>query len=48
LKSLKNDQVTIAGYAVELNDLKGATNYAMDCIALPAEGEEAKSLLIVL
>jgi hypothetical protein len=34
LKSLQNDQVTIAGYEVELHDLKGATNYAMDCIAV--------------
>jgi hypothetical protein len=32
LKSLQNDQMTIAGYEVELNDLKGATNYATDCI----------------
>jgi hypothetical protein len=45
LKSLQNDQITIAGYEVELNDLKGATNYAMDCIAVPAEGEEAKSIV---
>jgi hypothetical protein len=37
--------MTIAGYEVELNDLKGATNYAMDCIAMPAEGEEAKSIV---
>jgi hypothetical protein len=45
LKSLQNDQITIAWYEVELNDLKGATNYAMDCIAVPAEGEEAKSIV---
>jgi hypothetical protein len=45
LKSLQNDQMTIAGYEVELNDLKGATNYAMDCIAVPAEGEEVKSIV---
>jgi hypothetical protein len=45
LKSLENDQMTIAGYEVELNDLKGAANYAMDCIAVPAEGEEAKSIV---
>jgi hypothetical protein len=45
LKSLQNDQITIAGYEVELNDLKGAANYAMDCIAVPAEGEEAKSIV---
>jgi hypothetical protein len=45
LKSLQNDYMTIAGYVVELNDLKGAANYAMDCIAMPAEGEEAKSIV---
>jgi hypothetical protein len=45
LKSLQNDQVTIAGYEVELNDLKGAANYTMDCIAVPAEGEEPKSIV---
>jgi hypothetical protein len=37
--------VTIAGYEVELNDLKGATNYAMDCIAVPAQGEEPRSVV---
>jgi hypothetical protein len=45
LKSLQSDQITITGYEVELNDLKGASNYAMDCIAVPAEGEEAKSIM---
>jgi hypothetical protein len=30
---------------VELNDLKGAANYAMDCIAVSDEGEEAKSIV---
>jgi hypothetical protein len=45
LKSLQNDQITIAGYEVELNDLKGVANYAMDCIAVSAEGEEAKSIV---
>jgi hypothetical protein len=30
---------------VELKDLKGAANYTMDCIAVPAEGEEAKSIV---
>jgi hypothetical protein len=40
LKSLQSDQITIAGYVVELNDLKGAANYAMACIAVPEEGEE--------
>jgi hypothetical protein len=39
LKSLQSDQITIAGYEVELNDLKGTANYAMACIAVP-EGEE--------
>jgi hypothetical protein len=45
LKSLQNDQVTIAAYEVELNDLKGTTNYAMGCIAVPAEGDEVKSIV---
>jgi hypothetical protein len=40
LKSLQSDQITIAGYEVELNDLKGAANYAMACMAIPSEGEE--------
>jgi hypothetical protein len=42
---MQNNQVTIAGYEVELNDLKGAANYAMDCIAVPVEGAEAKSIV---
>jgi hypothetical protein len=42
LKSLLNDQMTIAGYEVELRDLKGAASCAMDCIAVLAKGEEAK------
>jgi uncharacterized protein (DUF433 family) len=37
--------VTIAGYEVELNDLKDAAKYAMDCIAVPAEGEEPQSIV---
>jgi hypothetical protein len=45
LKSLQNDQVTIAGYEVELRDIKDAANYAMDCIAVPTEEEEAKSVV---
>jgi hypothetical protein len=45
LKSLQSDQITIAGYEVELNDLKGAASYAMDCIAIPAEGEEPQSVV---
>jgi hypothetical protein len=45
LKSLQNDQMTIAGYEVELNNLNGAVNYAMDFIAVPTEGEEAKSIV---
>jgi hypothetical protein len=39
LKLLQSDQITIAGYEVELNDLKGAANYAMDCIAVPTKVE---------
>jgi hypothetical protein len=42
---LPSDQITIAGYEVELNDLKGAANYAMACIAVPVEGEEQQSIV---
>jgi flagellar biosynthesis chaperone FliJ len=40
LKSLQSDQITIVGYEVELNDLKGAANYAMSCIPVPKEGDQ--------
>jgi hypothetical protein len=30
---------------VELNDLKGATNYAMSYIAVPEEGEQQQSIV---
>jgi hypothetical protein len=30
--------MTIAGYEMELNNLKGAANYAMDCIAVRLKG----------
>jgi hypothetical protein len=45
LKSLENDQTTIAVYEVELNDLKCAANYAMSCIPVPEEGEQQQSLV---
>jgi hypothetical protein len=45
LKLLQSDQITIAGYEVELNDLKGASNYAMGCIAVPSEVEGPQSLV---
>jgi hypothetical protein len=45
LKSSENDQTTIAGYEVELNDLKGAANYAMSCIPVPEEGEQQQSIV---
>jgi hypothetical protein len=45
LKPLQNDQITIAGYEVELNDLKGAANYAMACVVVPTEGEEQQSIV---
>jgi hypothetical protein len=45
LKSLENDQTTIAGYEVELNDVKGAAYYAMSCIAVPEEGEQQRSIV---
>jgi hypothetical protein len=42
---LQSDQITIAGYEVELNDLKGAANYAMSCIPIPEEGEQQQSIV---
>jgi hypothetical protein len=45
LKSLQSDQIAIAGYEVELNDLKGAANYAMSCIPVPEEGEQQQSIV---
>jgi hypothetical protein len=45
LKSLENDQTTIAGYEVEVNDLKGAANYAMSCIPVLEEGEQQQSIV---
>jgi hypothetical protein len=45
LKSLQSDQTTIAGYEVELNDLKGAANYAMSCIPVLEEGEQQQSIV---
>jgi hypothetical protein len=45
LKSLQCDQITIAGYEVELNDLKGAANYAMSCIPVPEEGDQQQSIV---
>jgi hypothetical protein len=37
--------VTIAGYEVELWDLKDTANYTMDCIVVSAEGEKPKSIV---
>jgi hypothetical protein len=45
LKSLQSDQITIAGYEVELNELKGAANYAMSCIPVPEEGNQQQSIV---
>jgi hypothetical protein len=45
LKSLQGDQITIAGYEVELNNLKGAANYAMSCIPVPEEGDQQQSIV---
>jgi hypothetical protein len=45
LKSLQSDQITIAGYEVELNDLKGVANYAMSCIPVPGEGKQQQSIV---
>jgi hypothetical protein len=45
LKSLQSDQITIAGYEVEMNNLRGAANYAMSCIPVPEEGEQRQSIV---
>jgi hypothetical protein len=45
LKSLQSEQTTIVGYEVELNDLKGAANYTISCIAVPEEGEQQQSIV---
>jgi hypothetical protein len=44
LKSLQSEQITIAWYEVELNDLKSAANYAMSCIPIPEEGDQQQSI----
>jgi hypothetical protein len=44
-KSLQSDQITITGYEVELNDLKGTANYAMSWIAVPEEGVQQQSIV---
>jgi hypothetical protein len=46
LKSLQSDQIAIAGYEVELIDLKGVANYAMSCIPVPMEGDQQQPSLI--
>jgi hypothetical protein len=45
LKSLQSDQITITRYEVELNDLKGAANYAVSCIPVPEEGGQQQSIV---
>jgi hypothetical protein len=45
LKSLESDQIIIAGYEVELSDLKGAANYAMSCIPVPEKGGQQQSII---
>jgi hypothetical protein len=45
LKSLQSDQITISGYEVELNDLKGAANYTISCIPVPEEGGQQQSIV---
>jgi hypothetical protein len=45
LEALKNDQVTIAGQEVDLNDLKNAAHFVMDMLATHVEGEEPKSAI---
>jgi hypothetical protein len=45
LKSLQSDQITIAGYEVELNNLEDASNYAMSCIPISEEGDQQQSIV---
>jgi hypothetical protein len=42
LQSLQNDQVTIAGLEVEVNDLKNAADHVMDMMETQVAGEEPK------
>jgi hypothetical protein len=42
---LQSDQITIAGYEVELNNLRGAANYAMSCIPVLEEGDQQQSVI---
>jgi hypothetical protein len=42
---LQSDQITIAGYEVELNDLRGAANYAMSCIPVLEKGDQQQSVI---
>jgi hypothetical protein len=42
---LESDQITIAGYEVELSDLKSAANYAMSCIPVPEKGGQQQSIV---
>jgi hypothetical protein len=42
---LRSDQITIARNEVELQDLRGVANYAIDCIAVPSKGDEARSIV---
>jgi hypothetical protein len=46
LRSLESDQITIAGYEVELSDLKGVDNYAMSCIPVPEEGGQQQQSIV--
>jgi hypothetical protein len=46
LRSLESDQITIAGYEVELSDLKGVANYAMSCIPVPEEGGQQQQSIV--
>jgi hypothetical protein len=45
LKSLQSDQITITGYEVELNNFKGAANYAMSWIPILEEGDQQQSIV---
>jgi hypothetical protein len=42
---LRSDQITIAWYELAWQDLRGATNYEIDCIVVSFEGDEARFIV---
>jgi hypothetical protein len=46
LQSLRNDEVSISGHEVEVNDLKNSANYVIDMVETQVDGENPSRLLI--